>query len=356
MLGPIENLEQYQRDHGTYGIIGRSQGMLNLFRTILSIAHTNVPVLIIGESGAGKEKVARAIHHESKREPFVALNCGALTESLLESELYGHVRGAFTGAHIDKKGYFETASAGTIFLDEVTEMSRHMQVGLLRVLQEHEFYRVGDPKKITTNARVIAAASDSLDNAVAERTFIIPLYHRLSVIPIRIPPLSARGEDILLLARYFCQMYCNEHNMSPLRIDDGAYAFLQYRHNWPGNVRELQSLMERIILLGHDEIQARGQVGGVGTIQQSDIQKYVVGFSDGDGSTAEQISQKSPTLATTRKSSYQMAVDNFSRSLILSALEEAKGNRRQAASLLGIKRHAFYKKLKSLGINIKSLS
>ena len=230
-------------------IIGQDIKMLQVFQQISDVARYDYPVHISGETGTGKELVATAIHNESKRggAPFVPINCGALPETLIESELFGHVKGAFTGAVREKKGRFELADGGTIFLDEIAELSKHMQVKLLRFLQEGTFEKVGGEKTISVNCRVISATNRNLKKEVQKNTFREDLFYRLSVIPIHIPPLRDRKNDIPILARHFLQEYWEKDDCRPLSISKEALKLLM-GYNWPGNVRELQNAIQYAIV------------------------------------------------------------------------------------------------------------
>ena len=236
--------------HRFHDIIGRSEAMLDVFRLVETIARTTSTVLITGESGTGKELVARAVHFHSLRRdrPFVAVNCGALTETLLESELFGHVRGAFTGAESNKKGLIEIAERGTIFLDEIGEMSQMMQVKLLRVLQERRFRRVGGVDEIDADIRVIAATNQDLARLVADGKFREDLYYRINVIPVRLPSLRERREDIPLLAEHFLGKFTAQMGKSIAGVSHGAMDHLQ-KYHWPGNIRELENVIERAVAL-----------------------------------------------------------------------------------------------------------
>ena len=236
--------------HEFSSIIGRSDPMLAVFRMIETIARTASTVLVTGESGTGKELVARAIHFNSLRRdhPFVALNCGAVPETLLESELFGHMRGAFTGADANKKGLLETAERGTIFLDEIGEMPVTMQVKLLRVLQERRFRRLGGTEESQVDIRVVAATNQDLARLVADGRFREDLYYRINVIPIHLPPLRERREDILLLAEHFLEKHATRAAKQVRGISQEASALLAAYH-WPGNVRELENIMERCVAL-----------------------------------------------------------------------------------------------------------
>ena len=231
-------------------ILGRSPAFLKVIHQVLQIAPLRSTVLITGESGVGKELIAEAIHNGSPRrqKPLVKVNCGALPESLIESELFGHEKGAFTGAHQQRKGRFELADTGTIFLDEVSEMPLNTQVKLLRVLQEGEFERVGGSKTLKVDVRVVAATNQNLEEMVTAGTFRKDLFYRLNVIHLEIPPLRSRSEDIPLLAQYFLDKFCLENNRPPMGFTPEAMQALQ-QYLWPGNVRELENVVERTVAL-----------------------------------------------------------------------------------------------------------
>ncbi len=236
--------------HQFSNIIGTSSPMLALFQLIETIASTGSTVLITGESGTGKELIARAIHVNSPRRerPFVAVNCGALSETLLDSELFGHMRGAFTGADSNKKGLIEVAEKGTIFLDEIGEMSPVVQVKLLRVLQERKFRRLGGTEEIDADIRILAATNRDLTKMVAEGTFREDLFYRINVIPMRVPPLRERQDDIPLLAEHFVTRFAEQMGKSITGISGGAMPLLK-QYGWPGNIRELENAMERAVAL-----------------------------------------------------------------------------------------------------------
>src|SRR3989441_9986948 len=236
--------------HQSANIIGRSEAMLDVFKMIETVARTNSTILLTGESGTGKGLVAQAIHFQSLRRdrPMVSLNCGALPETLLESELFGHMRGSFTGADTNKKGLLEVAEKGTVFLDEIGEMSAVMQVKLLRVLQERGFRRVGGLEELTADIRVIAATNQDLNKLVAEGRFREDLFYRINVIPISLPPLRERREDIGLLAEHFLGKYNEQMGKNITGISHAAMALLM-EHDWPGNIRELENVLERAVAL-----------------------------------------------------------------------------------------------------------
>jgi two-component system response regulator PilR (NtrC family) len=236
--------------HQFSNIIGRSDPMLEIFKMVETVARTNSSVLLTGESGTGKGLVAQAIHFHSLRrdKPMIAVNCGAIPEALLESELFGHMRGSFTGANTNKKGLFEVAEKGTIFLDEIGEMSGLMQVKLLRVLQERRFRRVGGLEELTADIRVIAATNQDLAKAIAEGRFREDLYYRINVIPIMLPPLRERREDIPMLAEHFLAKYAELMDKPIATVSHEAMDLL-IAHQWPGNIRELENVIERAVAL-----------------------------------------------------------------------------------------------------------
>jgi DNA-binding NtrC family response regulator len=251
ILAENQRLRQALQDRSPTGrLIGRSEALLKVINLVNQIAPVRSTVLLSGESGVGKELVAEAIHYQSPRRdrPFVKLNCGALTEGLIESELFGHEKGAFTGAIQQRKGRFELADTGTIFLDEISEIPPSTQVKLLRVLQEGEFERVGGSQTLKTDVRVIAATNVDLEHAVAEGRFRKDLFYRLNVIHLSIPPLRDRQEDIPLLALHFLDKFCLENNRAAMGFTPEAMSALK-RHYWPGNVRELQNVVERAVAL-----------------------------------------------------------------------------------------------------------
>jgi transcriptional regulator with PAS, ATPase and Fis domain len=236
------------------GIVGNSSAMREVYRLTRLVAPTRASVLLVGETGTGKELIARAIHRLSPRAdgPYVRVNCGALSESLLESELFGHVKGAFTGALDNKTGRFEAAHGGTIFLDEISSMSAKLQVKLLRVLQENEFERVGESRTIHVDTRVVAATNQLLEDEIEAGRFRDDLYYRLNVVPIYLPPLRQRREDIQLLVRHFLERYSEENLREPPPLPPELIQKLE-EHDWPGNVRELENCIERLVVLSNDQ-------------------------------------------------------------------------------------------------------
>src|SRR5207237_9663722 len=242
-------------------IVGGSQAMRDVYRRTRLVAPPRASVLIVGETGTGKELIARSIHRLSPRAdgPYVRVNCGALSESLLESELFGHVKGAFTGAIDNKTGRFEAAHGGTIFLDEISSMSPKLQVKLLRVLQEHEFERVGESRTIRVDTRVVAATNQLLEDEIAAGRFRDDLYYRLNVVPIYLPPLRERRQDIPPLAHHFLHRYCEENCRETPELLRAVLDVL-LAHDWPGNVRELENCMERAVVLSNGACMTPGLV------------------------------------------------------------------------------------------------
>ena len=311
-------------------IIGRNHRMREVFSLIDRVACTDSTVLIFGESGTGKELVARAIHYRSPRrdKPLVAINCGALPEELLESELFGHVKGAFTGALRDKKGRFEAADGGTVFLDEVSEMSPALQVKLLRVLQEREFERVGDVRTIKVDIRIIAATNRDLEALVKEGKFREDLYWRLNVIPICLPPLRDRRDDIPLLLSYFLRVF-NQKRGGRLEGFSPEAMELLMAYPWPGNVRELENLVERLVVLK-----------GEGIVTPQDLPEKIRG--ERTSRTSFSLPEEGMDLSS--------AVNNLERQLILEALKKSGGVKSKAAKMLGIKRTTLIEKIKRNGL------
>jgi two-component system response regulator PilR (NtrC family) len=321
-----------QKVHGLDSILGRSPKMLELFELVQSIAPTQSTVLITGESGTGKELVARAIHVYSlrKAEPFVSVNCGAVPETLLESELFGHMRGSFTGATTNKKGLFEVADRGSIFLDEIAEMSPAMQVKLLRVLQEKRFRRIGAAEETEVDVRVIAATNKNLEQMVEEKTFREDLYYRLNVIPIALPPLRDRREDIALLAEHFLARSCTQMGKSISKISDQAMAVLM-SHDWPGNVRELENVIERAVALETTRV-----------ILPERLPENLLRARAAPAAPATEIPEQGLD--------FSQYVANVERRLLTQALEKAGGIQTRAAKLLSMNLRSFRYLLQKYGL------
>ncbi len=314
-----ENRYLHEELEGRYdfsGIVGSSAAMQQVYEMASSVAISNANVLITGESGTGKELLARSIHYSSprKEKPFVVLNCAALSEGVLESELFGHEKGAFSGALDTRKGRFERADQGTLFIDEVAEMSMAAQVKLLRVIQEHEFERVGGNKTISVNVRIVAATNKVLEEQVKEGKFREDLYYRLNVVNINVPPLRSRREDIEPLSRYFLEKYTSETGKKITDLAPRAISCL-LAHDWPGNVRELQNAIERAVVL------AKGNV-----LTPRDFPQGV----QGDDQICLQIPEKGGSLTE--------ILEDLERQLILQTLQREEGSQTRAADTLGIKR------------------
>ena len=312
-------------------IIGTSDKVASVLRAVEKVAVADTTVFINGESGTGKELVARAIHRLSKRVngPFVKVNCGALTETLLESELFGHEKGAFTGAIKQKLGRFELADGGTLFLDEVGDVPPSMQVKLLRALQEQEFERVGGEAPIKVDVRVLSATNKDLEREVAEGRFRQDLFYRLHVVPVRLPPLRERREDIPLLAQHFVDKLGPKTNPRVRAVSDAALGRLMSYH-WPGNVRELENAIEQALVF------AEGVEIAVAALPV---------FLQGSAASDED------RLDVPRQLSLPDILDDLERQLILKAYDKAKGVKTETARLLGIKTSALYYKLEKYGIS-----
>jgi DNA-binding NtrC family response regulator len=302
-------------------IIGKSSPMQEIFATITRVAPTRATVLLAGESGVGKDMIARAIHQHSPRKdrPFVKINCTAIPENLMESELFGYEKGAFTGANTSKPGKFEQADTGTVFLDEIGDVPGSVQVKLLRVLQEREFERLGSNKTQHTDVRVIAATNVDLRAALEQGTFREDLYYRLNVVPMNIPPLRERKEDIPYLVEHFAKKFSGE-------ISEGAMERLMSYH-WPGNVRELENVVERSVLL------AQGPRVEEGDVKIDMAPRRSAAVAGGDHFLPE-----------------GMTLDQYEQSVIREALKRANGNKSQAARLLGLTRNALRYRLAQMGI------
>jgi len=309
-------------------IIGRSKAMVKLLETVAHVAPSEATVLITGESGAGKELIAGAVHFNSPRKggPFVKMNCAAVTETLLESELFGHEKGAFTGAHKRREGKFRQADGGSIFLDEVSEMSLAMQVKLLRVLQEREFPRVGGEDSIRVDVRVIAATNKDLLQEIEAGNFREDLYYRLNVVTLNVPALRDRSEDIPLLAEHFLHMFA-EKNRKRLKGFSPQAMDLLLRYHWPGNVRELMNAVERAVVLSRYEY-----------VDEDDLPRVV---RDGLSGDTPKIASHIPAPG--------LSLEDMEKETILKTLASANGNKSEAARRLGITRKTLRKKLKKYG-------
>ncbi len=335
-----ENLFLRQQLRGKYkfaNIIGNSSAMQQVFTRMEKILQTDSTVLILGASGTGKELVAKAIHYNGarKEKPFVAINCGAIPAELLESELFGHVRGAFTGAIADKLGKFELANDGSIFLDEIGTMPLHLQMKLLRVLQEQEIERVGGTRKIKLNVRVISATNSDLEQQVLQGRFRKDLYYRLNVIPLHLPPLSERSEDVPLLARHFLRKLCLEMKRPLMTLTPAAIRALE-AYDWPGNVREMENVIERTVALTDGEV-----------IDRHDLPPQFLGGvpdPDPDRLPVPRVPEDGLSLPQT--------IDCIERELIAQAMELTGGVKSRAALLLGLNRTTLVEKIKRLGLPV----
>src|SRR6478752_178857 len=324
-----ENLALRARVDAQHTMVGESQAMVQLREQVTIAAPTNGRVLIFGENGTGKELVARNIHALSRRRtgPFVEVNCAAIPEELIESELFGHVRGAFTGAVADRRGKFEIADGGTIFLDEIGDMSLKTQAKVLRVLQEQTMEAVGGTARIKVDARVLAATNKDLQAEIRAGQFREDLYFRLNVIPIFVPPLRERQEDIPLLADHFMAEFSREYGRRLKRFDEGAVAVLQ-QYAWPGNVRELRNVIERLMIMVPGDAISAADLGFLNVAPAARVE----------------------TVEHTSRQTLHEARDNFERELILRTLGEQQGNMSRTADVLGVERSNLYRKMKAFGI------
>jgi DNA-binding NtrC family response regulator len=330
-----ENQQLRSALHSKYqfeNIIGQSEPIIKVLDMIERVAQSDSTVLVMGESGTGKELIAKALHFNSARaqEPFIPINCGAIPAELLESELFGHVKGAFTGAIANRTGRFELAEEGTLFLDEIGDMSPALQVKILRVLQERCFEPVGGTKTIQSNVRVIAATNVDLELAVADGRFREDLFYRLNVIPIRIPPLRERGSDVPMLLQHFVVHFNRTRNRNLEGFSAGALEVLS-NYNWPGNIRELENLVERLSILK-----------GSGVVDVGDLpERYRKLPTQSDPSRMDIPSDGLD---------FNTAVDNYENLLIMRALEKTGWNRNQAALLLKLNRTTLVEKIKKKGL------
>ncbi len=327
---------QYNHRFNAGNIIGESSAIRHIFEMIKRVSPSRSTVLITGESGTGKELIARAIHQNSVRreQPFVAVSCGAIPENLLESELFGYMKGAFTGAVSNKMGLFELADHGTLFLDEIGELPLLIQVKLLRVLQEKQFKRVGGTKDISVDVRIVAATNRDLERMVEEQTFRGDLYYRLNVIPIHIPPLRERNEDIPLLARYFLEKYNHEIGKHFTHISDEAIVKLM-SYDWPGNIRELENMIERAVAL---ETEPVIQLSGL----PQTLRKGIGPFSP---VIPDDIPPEGIDLET--------LVDELEKDLLMKALEKSGWVKKRAAKLLHLSFRSFRYRFDKFAIDEK---
>jgi len=379
-----------------FGVIGRSEKMRQIFETIEQVAPTDIPVLIYGESGTGKELIAHAIHAKSRRKarPLVIVNCGAIPEGILESELFGHERGAFTGAIAARKGYFEMADGSTVFLDEIAEMPLGTQVKLLRVLEGREFMKVGGTESIQVDVRLIAATNKELEREVQKGNFREDLYYRLNAVSIRVPPLRERKEDIRELVNHFAANFCKANHIEFEGFTEGAYRLLE-DYPWPGNVRELKNVTESMIVLEKGgkitegivpkylskffEMDRHLPVRVPRTSEEADrelIYRALIDLKAEIGQLRELIFQRvfppkrlkpwpaeesevyTGVLQADEKNTYPvednsfegMSLEDMEKELIRRTLEKVGGNKRKAASILKISERTLYRKIKEYNL------
>jgi len=329
-----ENLLLRQKVSHEYELTGNSSPIQDLKEMIGIVAPTNAWILIMGENGTGKELVARSVHRQSRRvqKPFVEVNCAAIPEDLIESELFGHEKGAFTGATAMKRGKFDLANEGTIFLDEVADMSLKAQAKVLRILQEKTFERVGGSRLIPTDVRVLAATNKDLEKEMEDGRFRQDLYYRLNVIPLRIPPLRDRKEDIPLLVNRFLKDFALKEGDAEKKVTDDVLASLM-GHNWPGNVRELKNIIERLVIMTP-----------TGVISKCDISPL---FEEG----GKEILPPDPGISS---ASFRTAKQDFERQYIIRKLREFDGNISRTAEAIGLERSNLHKKIRGYGLEVKN--
>lgn len=324
--------EEVSARFGLPGIIGKSRNIVDVAQIVQKVAATKTTVLILGESGTGKELFARAIHNLSSRKhyPFVPINCAAIPKALLESELFGHEKGSFTGADARKMGKFQLADKGTIFLDEIGDMDLSIQAKLLRAIEEGEIERVGAITSITLDVRIVAASNKDLEKAVEEKKFREDLFYRLNVFPVRVPPLRERKEDIPLLVEYFINKYCNEMKTPVKSVSKEALDILMGYH-WKGNVRELENTIERAVILCDGDVITPDHF----VLSKEVVSGPVIAFSSTEG-TLESVAKEALRIAETKR--------------ISSALHETRGNKSKAAEILQVSYKTLLTKIKEYGI------
>jgi DNA-binding NtrC family response regulator len=325
--------KKVQERYGLEGLVGKSPSMLKIYELIETVSQTDATVLINGESGTGKEMAANAVHLQSPRRnaPFIKVNCAALPETLLETELFGHEKGAFTGALRQRKGRFESANRGTLFLDEIGDLPLSVQVKLLRVLQERQFERVGGNETLSVDVRLICATQKDLKEEIRKGRFREDLYYRLNVVPVLLPPLRERREDILLLAHHFIDKFSGKMGKEITGLSKEAKTLL-LKYSFPGNIRELENMIERAIALIKENV-----------IQAFDLPEEVCGQATPIRDICEKIRGSKPLAAATRL---------FEREYIQSVMEKTNGKKGQAADILGISRKTLWEKIKELEIEL----
>ncbi len=332
--GPVFSGKIPEKESAFFGLVGGSPSMKEIYSLVERISNSKTTVILRGESGTGKRMVARAIHRADKKrkdKPFVEISCGALPREIIESELFGHTKGAFTGAINDRKGRFELANGGTILLDDIDSLALDLQVKLLRVLQEKEFERVGDNKTIKVDVRVIVTTNQDLENAIAEKRFREDLYYRLNVISILIPPLRERKEDLDSLIAHFVNLYLKENNKKINGIAKEVCEILA-NYSWPGNIRELENIIERAVILDTNSF-----------IDTCDLPEIII---NGSGAPAAH----SKLNAAKEAVSLKIALQEPERIYILKVLSEVDGNKKKAAEKLGVNRTTLYNKLRKYNL------
>jgi transcriptional regulator with GAF, ATPase, and Fis domain len=329
------NYLQSPEGHAFGTLIGRSKAMKTVYQAIGLVLENDITVLLQGESGTGKDVIANAIHHHSsrKRKPFVTVNCGAIPNNLIESELFGHEQGAFTGADKQRIGKFEQADHGTIFLDEISELSLAHQTTLLRVIQNQEIQRVGGNTTLPINVRIIAASNKSLETLVKKETFRLDLFYRINVFPIHIPNLSKRENDVIELAHHFIDKYSHIFNLKKPRITASAEHYLLTR-NWPGNIRELENMIQRAMIIANG----------------NDITEPILSFQPGQ--TLQTPLLPKPTPTTAHDPFIPLSLDDHEANIIQKTCRYFNGNIKKAAETLGVSRTTLYSKLKKYNIHV----
>ena len=355
IAGQVTSLKQELKDRYQVekNIVGNSSAMQEVYKTIGKVAVSDVTILIQGESGTGKELVARAVHFNSERlgKPFVAINCAAIPRDLLESELFGSEKGAFTGAGERKQGKFEQANHGTLFLDEIGDMPLDLQAKILRVLQEQEVTRIGGSQNIPVDVRIVAATNQALVEKVRQKEFREDLYYRLNVVPITLAPLRERRDDIPALATYFLSRSCTEMSVTPKRLTDDALSLLK-SYSWPGNVRELENAIKRAVILSNDPLLTALDFGGLLTHEE------VVQTGSQETSLEQLVDLELRSCmhgieALDKGDIHAMVLEQVERPLIRLVLEKCRWNQVKAADVLGINRNTLRKKISELNIEMK---
>ena len=359
MRRQVEVLQsEVSREFPVHGIIGHSPAFTAVLDAVRKAAETDATVLVHGESGTGKELIARLLHSASPRrdEPFVAVHCGALPESLMESELFGHEKGAFTNADRRKPGRFELAGNGTLFFDEVSEMSMTTQTKLLRVLQEREYMRVGGTQVVRTNARIVAASNRNLRAEVEAKRFREDLYYRINVVPVRVPPLRERPSDVALLARHFLNFFRQSMNVATTDFDP-ATLDLMSRYPWPGNVRELRNIVERLLVLNGtracitpDSLPEEFHAGGIVPPPPALVASAAAAAPSAPTPASASPAEPAPAVAGLDGRTLEDAVNTYERELVLNALRQANGVQTRAAELLGTTRRILKYRMDKLNI------